>query len=100
MAAYVVLTRLTSAGAEGIRNNPQRIAEVTAQAARLGAKVVSQYSTLGPYDFVTIVEAPDNETIMRASAELSTLGTVKLQISPVIRMDRFEKLLKMQPYRT
>jgi len=55
----------------------------------LGVKVIAQYAVLGPYDFVNIVEAPDNETVARVSAELASRGSVKIQILVAIPTDDF-----------
>ncbi|MHB8513999.1 MAG: 1-acyl-sn-glycerol-3-phosphate acyltransferase [Dehalococcoidia bacterium] len=100
MPTYVVLTNLTAAGRASIRNDPDRLSEVTRQAERLGAKVRQQYATLGPYDFVTVIEAADNATVGRISAEISSIGTAVLAAYPAIGLERFTELLKMQPYRT
>jgi len=55
----------------------------------LGVKVIAQYAVLGPYDFVNIVEAPDNETVARVSAELASRGSVKIQTLVAIPTDDF-----------
>ena len=70
MATYVLLSNLTDEGAKTIKSNPGRIKEVNKELDALGVKVVAQYAILGPYDFVNIVEAPDNATMMRVSAEM------------------------------
>ena len=56
--------------AEGAAWRPGWIRKVNADVQRMGARVVAQYAVLGPYDFVTIMEAPDNATISRVSVEL------------------------------
>ncbi|MFB0546140.1 MAG: GYD domain-containing protein, partial [Anaerolineae bacterium] len=58
MPTYVMLSSITDQGAETIKKNPGRIKEVNKEIEALGVKVTSQYAVLGPYDFVTIVEAP------------------------------------------
>jgi uncharacterized protein with GYD domain len=55
----------------------------------LGVKVVAQYAVLGPYDFVNVVEGPDNETMMRVSAELASRGSVKILTMAAIAIDDF-----------
>jgi uncharacterized protein with GYD domain len=89
MATYIMLSTLTDEGAKTIRENPDRIKEVNQEIEALGVKVVSQYATLGPYDFVNIVEAPDNPTIARVSAELSSRGSIRLQTLAAIPIDDF-----------
>lgn len=89
MATYIMLSTLTDEGAKTIKENPDRIKEVNQEIEALGVKVVSQYVTLGPYDFVNIVEAPDNPTIARVSAELSSRGSIRLQTLAAIPIDDF-----------
>lgn len=89
MPTYVMLSSITDQGAETIKKNPGRIKEVNKEIEALGVKVTSQYAVLGPYDFVTIVEAPDNETVARVSAELASRGSVKIQTLAAIPIDDF-----------
>lgn len=89
MATYIMLSTLTDEGAKTIKENPNRIKEVNLEIEALGVKVISQYATLGQYDFVSIVEAPDNYTIARVSAELSSRGSIRLQTLAAIPIDDF-----------
>jgi uncharacterized protein with GYD domain len=41
--------------------------------------VLHQWATLGPFDFVNVVEAPDNATVARVSLALGARGSAKLQ---------------------
>ncbi len=94
MATYILLSTVTGEGAETIKENPERIKEVNKEVEAMGVRVLSQYAVLGPYDFVTIVEAPDNETVARMSAELAGRGTVKIMTLPAIPIDTFIARLK------
>jgi uncharacterized protein with GYD domain len=76
MPIYVMLTNLTPEGVRTLKNNPNRVSEVNKEVEQIGAKVVSQYATLGQYDFVTIVEAPDDKTMAKVSVELGSRGTM------------------------
>ncbi len=70
MAIYIVLSTLTSEGRKTIKERPDRIKEVNKEIEeKLGAKVLEQYATIGRYDFVSLVEAPDNDAITRVSIE-------------------------------
>jgi uncharacterized protein with GYD domain len=89
MGTYILLSNLTDEGAKTIKKNPGRIKEVDKEIAALGVNVVAQYAVLGPYDFVNIVEAPDNETMARVSAELSSRGTIKILTMTAIPIDDF-----------
>lgn len=94
MSTFIMLSTLTDEGAKTITENPDRIKEVNQEIEALGVKVVHQYATLGQCDFVNIVEAPDNETIARVSAELSSRGSVRLETLPAIPIDTFIARLK------
>ena len=89
MSTYILLSNLTDDGAKTIKRNPRRIKEVNTELEKLGVKVVAQYAVLGPYDFVNVVEAADNATVARVSAELASRGTVKLTTLPAIDIDSF-----------
>lgn len=78
MATYVILSTLTDEGRKTIKENPKRILEVNKELQKMGVKVKEQYAVLGPYDFVNIVEAKDNETVMKMSLELGSRGSVQL----------------------
>jgi uncharacterized protein with GYD domain len=84
-----MLTRLTDKGAETIKANPARIEAVDKEMEGFGVKVVAQYAVLGPYDFVTIIEAPDNITVARISAELASRGSVRIQTLPAMPASEF-----------
>lgn len=94
MATYVMLSNLTDEGAKTLMQNPARLQEVNKEIEKLGAKVTAQYATLGTYDFVNIVEAPDNATIARVSATLGARGSVRLLTLPAIPVPEFLKSLK------
>ncbi|MGD6810908.1 MAG: GYD domain-containing protein [Candidatus Bathyarchaeia archaeon] len=95
MAIYIVLSTLTSEGRKTIKERPDRIKEVNKEIEeKLGAKVLEQYATIGRYDFVSLVEAPDNDAITRVSIELGSRGTVHIMTMPAKPIDDFLKMLK------
>ncbi len=94
MSTYILLSQLTEEGAKTLKKRPQRIQEVNREVEGMGAKVLSQYAVLGPYDFVTVVEAPDNETIARISVEMGARGSIRVMTLAAIPIDRFIKSLK------
>jgi uncharacterized protein with GYD domain len=73
---------------------PKRIKEVNKELEKSGVKLLAQYAVLGPYDFVNIIEAPDNETISRISIDLGSRGTVQLMTLATIPIDDFTNKLK------
>ena len=93
MPTYVMLTNLTSDGVQTLKKNPERVQEVNKEVEALGAKVVEQWATLGSYDFVSIVEAPDPETMTRVSVELGSRGTMTSQTMPAMPAEDLVKAL-------
>ena len=77
MAVYVMLTTLTDEGRRTIKENPKRLKEVNKEVEAMGVKILSQYALLGPYDFVNILEAPDNKAVAKVAMELGSRGTLQ-----------------------
>lgn len=96
MGVYVILSNLTDEGRKTIKERPQRIKEVNKEIEAMGCKVLSQYAVLGTYDFVTILEAPNNEAIFRMSVEIGSRGSTQLQSLPALPVDEFVKEMKRQ----
>ena len=84
-----MLTTLNPEGVRTIRDNPRRIQEVNQEIEQLGATVKAQWATLGRFDFVNVVEAPDEKTMSRVSLELGSRGTARYESLPAIEMDDF-----------
>jgi uncharacterized protein with GYD domain len=89
MPTYIMLSVLTPEGVQTIKNNPSRIQEVNREVEQLGATVKAQWATLGHFDFVNVVEAPDEKTIARVSLELGSRGTAKYETLTAIPIDDF-----------
>ena len=94
MPTYILLSKLTSEGRKTVKENPERIKEVNKEIEEFGAKVVQQYSVLGPYDFVNVVEAPGNDAITRVSIELGSRGTIQILSMPATPIDKFLEIIK------
>ena len=94
MATYIFLSTLTDEGSKTIKGRPERIQEVNKEIEAMGAKVVDQYAVLGGYDFISIVEALDNETVARISVELGARGPVQITTLPAIPIPQFIERLK------
>jgi uncharacterized protein with GYD domain len=86
---YVVISTLTDEGAKTLKSKPSRVKEVNQELENMGVKVLEQYAVLGSFDFLNIVEAPDEVTIARAMVELASRGTIRTQTMPIIPIDEF-----------
>ena len=93
MPMYLMLTTLTEKGVQTLKSNPGRLREVNRDVEELGARVLHQWASLGAYDFVNIVEAPDDLTIAKVSVALGSRGSAKIQSYEAIEVDRFLSIL-------
>jgi uncharacterized protein with GYD domain len=89
MPTYVMLSTLSPEGVQTIKNNPARIREVNREIEQLGATVKAQWASLGRFDFINVVEAPDDQTMARVSLELGSRGTAKYETLAAIPIDDF-----------
>jgi uncharacterized protein with GYD domain len=89
MPTYIMLSTLTPEGVQTVKNNPQRIKEVNREVEQIGAKVVAQWAVLGQFDFVNVIEAPDEKTMAKVSLELGSRGTAQYQSLAAIPIDEF-----------
>jgi uncharacterized protein with GYD domain len=89
MPTFIMLSTLTPEGVQTVKNNPSRIREVNKELEQLGASVKAQWAVLGRFDFVNVVEAPDEQTISRVSLELGSRGTAKYETLVAIPIDDF-----------
>jgi len=87
MPKYVMLSVLGPDGAATLREKPRRIKEVNAEVESMGGKVLQQYALLGQWDFVNIIEAPDEITMMRIATMLSARGTMKTRTLVAVDID-------------
>ncbi len=94
MAIYIMLTTLTDEGRKTIKANPQRIKEVNKEVEVMGVKILGQYALLGQYDFLNILEAPNNEAISKVAIELGARGTLQTTTLAAMKLDDFIKNLK------
>ncbi|MFA5315927.1 MAG: GYD domain-containing protein [Dehalococcoidales bacterium] len=94
MAIYVMLTTLTDEGRRTIKANPERIKEVNKEVEAMGVKILSQYAVLGPYDFINVLEGPDNPTMSRLALNLGARGTLQTMTMAGMTLDDFISTMK------
>jgi uncharacterized protein with GYD domain len=89
MPLYIMFSKLTVWGRKTIKERPERIKEVNKEVEAMGAKIKAQYATLGMFDFINVLEAPDNETIARVAVELGARGTLETTTVGALTLDDF-----------
>lgn len=95
MPVYILLSTLTDTGVHCVIDHPSCLREIGMDIENLGVKVLEQYATLGQYDFVHVIDAPDNETVARVSMELIARGNIKPLSLPTISINDFISRLSL-----
>ena len=90
---YILLSTLSQQGVQTLKSNPERLRQVNQDVEELGAKVLHQWATLGAFDFVNIVEAPDVETVAKISVALGARGSTRIQTLPALEIEEFLRTL-------
>ena len=94
MPRYILLSTLTPEGRQTLNNNPDRLEEVNREISEFGCTVLDQYALLGPYDFISIIEAADNETVTHLTHGLGSRGTVNIMALPAVSLSDLQAKLK------
>jgi uncharacterized protein with GYD domain len=89
MPTFAMLSTLGPDGSARLRENPERLREVRGEVEAMGVKVLQQYAVLGQWDFLNIIEAPDEATMAKVATTLASRGTLKTMTLPIIEIDRF-----------
>jgi uncharacterized protein with GYD domain len=95
MPKFVMLSTLGPDGSARLRENPERLREVSAEVEAMGVTVLQQYAVLGQWDFLNIIEAPDEVTMARVATMLASRGTLKTMTLPIIDIEAFIAGLKI-----
>jgi uncharacterized protein with GYD domain len=94
MSRYIIISNLTDEGAMTLKKNPGRIKEVNTELKNMGVNVIDQYAVLGNFDFISIVEAQDDNMVMKAVVEIASRGSIKTQTYKIIPITDFINALK------
>ena len=89
MALYIMMTNLTDEGRKTVKTNPQRIKEVNKEVEAMGVKILAQYVALGQFDFINILEAPNNQIIAKVATELGSRGTLQTNTLAAMTLDDY-----------
>jgi uncharacterized protein with GYD domain len=93
MAMYVSLLQFTDQGVRNVKDTIKRAAAATAEAEKMGAKITSAFWTMGAYDVVLVLDAPNDETVSAFSLKLGSLGNVKSQTMRAFSREEMEGIL-------
>jgi uncharacterized protein with GYD domain len=86
---FILLSTLTQQGVQTLKSNPERLRQVNKDVEELGARVLHQWATLGEFDFVNVVEAPDLATIAKVSVFLGARGSTRIETLPALGIEEF-----------
>ena len=84
---YAMLSTLGPDGWETLRQHPERILAVKAEVEAMGLTVHAQYALMGQYDFLNMIEAPDEQTMAKAAIMLAARGTMRTTTLPAIPVE-------------
>lgn len=93
MATYVTLGNYTAQGIADVRESPGRLDAAREQLSALGVTLKDFYLTMGEYDLVVIVDAPDHTTAAKALLAIGMQGNVSTTTMAAIDEDGFRKLI-------
>ncbi|MEO6318552.1 MAG: GYD domain-containing protein [Acidimicrobiales bacterium] len=94
MPKYAMLSTLGPDGSARLTENPERLREVSAEVEAMGVTVLEQFALLGQWDFLNILEAPDDVTMAKVATTLGSRGTLKTMTLPIIDIETFIEGLK------
>ena len=89
MPTYVMLSTIGPDGFATLREHPQRLLEVNADVEAMGVKVLHQWALLGQWDFLNIIEAPDEATMAKVATTLAARGTLKTTTFTAVDVQEF-----------
>ena len=89
MPIFILLSTLTQQGVQTLKSNPERLLAVNKDVEELGCKVLHQWATLGEFDFVNVIEAPDIASMAKVSVALAARGSTKIETLPALSIEDF-----------
>ena len=92
MVAFVRLHKLTSKGAADIRDFKKGLAEFRKLQEEMGVKIITSYACLGEYDFVSIIDAPDDEAAFKLSVALGEAGNISTVTMKAMKIEEFSEM--------
>ena len=93
MATFVVLATFTDQGIRNVKQTTERAEMARAMAQKLGVTMREIYWTLGQYDLVTIIDAPDEAALTAFGLSLGSAGNVRSQTLRAFNKDEMGRIL-------
>jgi uncharacterized protein with GYD domain len=93
MARYVTLIQFADQGIRNIKDTVKRGDAAAAEAEKMGMKIIDEFWTMGTYDAVVVIEAPNDETISAFTLKIGSLGNVKSHTMRAFRREEMEGIL-------
>jgi len=93
MRTFILLSTLSPQGMQTLRATPERLLEVNREVEALGGRVVHQWAVLGEYDFLSVIEAPDEAAVVRLTLDLAARGSAHFETLPAIDVDEMIDLM-------
>ncbi len=94
MPTYAMLSTLGPGGWATLREKPERLGAVTKEVEAMGLTVVAQYALMGQWDFLNIIEAPDEATMAKAAVALAARGTMRTTTMQALPIETLIEALK------
>ena len=94
MPTFILLTTLTQQGVQTLKSNPERLRQVNQDVEELGCRVLHQWATLGEFDFVSVVDAPDIATVAKVSVAIGARGSARIETLPALEVEEFLRTLE------
>jgi uncharacterized protein with GYD domain len=89
MPIFILLSTLTQQGVQTLKSNPERLRQVNKDVEELGCRVLHQWATLGSFDFISVVDAPDIATVAKVSVSLGARGSTRIETLPALEVEDF-----------
>lgn len=93
MPTYIALMKMTPEGAREIKGLPGRFDDFRKNLEKAGGRLIGAYAVMGAYDYVAIVDVPNDETAVALALKVAQKGTSSTQTMRAIPMEEFVKLV-------
>jgi uncharacterized protein with GYD domain len=97
MSTYVMLINYTDQGIRQVKDSPKRIDAARGLAKACGAEIKDVYMTMGEYDLIAIVEAPDDGAFAKLALKVSALGNVRSTTLKAFSEDEYKDIIENLP---